>query len=65
MIRSTGLLPITVLHSLSNKQKEAVLSKNIVVCLDLFEKNEILDELGIEVVVQKRVMEELRAILGR
>jgi hypothetical protein len=65
MIRSTGLLPITVLHSLSNKQKEAVLSKNIVVCLDLFEKNEILDELGIEMMVQKRVMEELRAILGR
>jgi hypothetical protein len=65
MIRSTGLLPITVLHSLSNKQKEAVLSRNIVVCLDLFERIEILDELGIEMAVQKRVTEELRAILGK
>jgi len=65
MIRSTGLLPITVLHSLSNKQKEAVLSRNIVVCLDLFERIEILDELGIEMAVQKRVTEELRAILSK
>lgn len=64
MIRSTGLLPITVLHSLSNKQKVAVLSKNIVICLDLFEKKEILDELGIEMSVQKRVMDELRVILA-
>lgn len=65
MIRSTGLLPITVLHSLSKKQKEAILSKNSVICRDLFERNEILDELGIEMPVRNRVMEELRGILGR
>lgn len=64
LIRTTGLLPVTVLHSLSSKQKEAVMSKDVVICRDLFARMEVLSELGIESSVRNRVNEELRAILG-
>jgi hypothetical protein len=65
LIRTTGLLPITVLHSLSNKQKEAVMSKDVVICRDLYDGREVLAELGIELSVRNRVLEELRGVLGR
>lgn len=65
LIRSTGLLPITVLHSLSNKQKEAILAKEVVICKDFYEKLDILAEIGVESAVRNRVIEELRAVLGR
>lgn len=64
LIRSTGLLPITVLHSLSNKQKEAVMSKDIVICRDLRNRSDILTELGVELSVRNRVLDELKGILG-
>lgn len=64
LIRTTGLLPVTVLHSLSSKQKEAVMSKDVVICRDLFARMEVLSELAIESSVRNRVNEELRAILG-
>jgi Holliday junction resolvase-like predicted endonuclease len=64
LIRTTGLLPVTVLHSLSSKQKEAVMSNDVVICRDLFARMEVLFELGIEQSVRNRVNEELRAILG-
>lgn len=64
LIRTTGLLPITVLHSLSGKQKEAVMSKDVVICRELWKNGDLLAELGIELSVRNRVMEELRAVLG-
>lgn len=65
LIRHTGLLPITVLNSLSNKQKEAVMANDIVVCRDLLSQLDILDELGIELSTRNRVKDELRAVLDR
>lgn len=64
MIRQTGLLPITVLHSLSNKQKESVMAKDVVICRDLYDRFDVLSEIGVELSVRNRVREELRAVLG-
>lgn len=65
LIRSTSLLPVTVLHSLSSKQKESVMAKDVVICRDLIEKLDVLAELGIEQSIRNRVREELKAVLGR
>lgn len=65
MIRSTGLLPVTVLHSLSNKQKESLLSKDIVLCSELHEHPALLAEIGIEGSVKTKVLEELEALSFR
>jgi hypothetical protein len=62
MIRSTGLLPVTVLHTLSNKQKESLLSKDVVLCSDLHKRPELLMELGLEETSRNKVMEELEAL---
>lgn len=62
-IRNTGLLPITVLHSLSHKQREAVLSRGVVICRELRRHPEVLEEAGIELSVRNRVMAELREVL--
>jgi hypothetical protein len=62
MIRSTGLLPVTVLHSLSNKQKEMLLSKDMVLCSDLRERPDVLAEIGVEGLVKTKVLEELEAL---
>ena len=64
MIRQTGLLPITVLHSLSNKQKETVMAKDVVICRDLHDRFDVLSEIGVELSVRNRVREELRTVLG-
>lgn len=62
-IRKTGLLPVTVLHSLSNKQREAVMARGIVICRELRSHPEVMEEAGIESSVRNRVMAELLEIL--
>lgn len=62
MIRSTGLLPVTVLHSLSNKQKEILLSKDVVLCADLQKRPEMLMDLGLDATSKTKVMDELEAL---
>jgi hypothetical protein len=62
-IRKTGLLPVTVLHSLSKKQRDAVMARGIVICRELRGHPEVMEEAGIESSVRNRVMDELRDIL--
>lgn len=65
MIRTTGLLPVTVLHSLSNKQKEMLLSNNVVLCSDLRERPEFLSGTGLDGSSKTKVLEELEALSSR
>jgi hypothetical protein len=62
MIRSTGLLPVTVLHTLSNKQKESLLSKEVVLCGELHRRPELLADFGLDHTQKTKVLEELEAL---
>lgn len=64
-IRQTNLLPLTVLHSLSHKQKETLMGMGVVSCLDLRNQPDILSEAGIELSVRTRVLAELGSVLDR
>ncbi len=63
LIRSTGILPITVLHTLSKKQVEWVLNKGVVTCKGLLDHPEALDEIMTETKAREAVFRELRAVL--
>jgi len=64
LIRTTGILPITVLHSLSKKHVEWILSRGIVTCRGLLAQPDILDETMIENKVKEAVFRELREVLA-
>lgn len=62
-IRETGLLPITILHSLSGTNVSRVLAEGVVVCRELLDHPEILDKVGIDKTHKRRIMNELNAVL--
>lgn len=62
MIESAGLFPVTVLTGLSGKQKEKILGKDIVLCRQLRENLEILDEIGIEPAKKRSILKELEEL---
>ncbi len=63
LIRTTGILPITVLHSLSKKHVEWILGRGVVTCRGLLAQPHILDESMIEPKVREAVFRELRTVL--
>lgn len=63
LIRSTGILPITVLHTLSKKQVEFILDKGVVTCRGLLAHPDVMDGLMIEAKAREAVFQELRAVL--
>jgi hypothetical protein len=64
-IRETGILPVTLLTSLSRTDLDRVLGENIVLCRDLRANIDILDKLGIDVVRKRRVLSELAEIIDK
>lgn len=63
LIRTTGILPITVLHSLSKKQVQSIMEKGVVTCKGLFAKPDTLNETSMEPKNQEAVFRELRAVI--
>lgn len=47
MIQKTGLYPITVLQTLSQKEKQNLLAQGIVLCKDILDNGEVLSSVGI------------------
>lgn len=58
----SGLHPITCLSSLTNHEKQLLLSQGVVLCKDLCESAEKLSDMGIGDKRVKRVMEESHAL---
>lgn len=65
MIEKSGLYPVTVLTSLSRKQKEILLGNHIVLCSQLLQKPEAFDELGLEKARQEKVLKEAASLCSR
>lgn len=47
MIQKTGLYPITVLQTLSQKEKQNLLNKGVVLCRDILDNGEVLSSVGV------------------
>ena len=57
-----GLYPITVSILLSNREKQFLLSRDIVLCKELLEDKFYLDHLGISENRQKNILEEIKLL---
>ncbi|MBU3668527.1 MAG: ATPase [Candidatus Taylorbacteria bacterium] len=64
MIEETKLHPITCLTTLSNTEKSQLLEKEIVLCKTLYEKTEILKELGLSKEKIFAVLNEVSEIIN-
>jgi hypothetical protein len=63
LIEQTRLMPVTMLQSLSKRDKALLLDQDITICKDLFENASIMEKLGIDKSRRRRAMNELDAIL--
>lgn len=61
-IDGSGLHPITCLTTLTNKEKQLLLDKGIVLCQELCRNGQLLKEIGVQPAREKKVMEEARLI---
>jgi len=59
-----GLYPITVSHLLSSKEKQFLLSRDVVLCRQLFKDKFFLDHLGISQTRQEKILKELSELCG-
>lgn len=62
MIEETGLHPITALTSLTKKQKEYVVSHDLVLCREVSDKKDVLIRAGVRGAKIDRVLKEAQAI---
>jgi hypothetical protein len=63
MIETTHIFPVTVLTGLSTQQKKYLLSKDIVLCTQLFQHQQVLDEIGFKGQKKVKIIEELEALV--
>jgi len=61
-IARAGVFPITVLSTLTQKEKAVLLKKNIVICSDIIKRPQILDEYGIARGKREAVIAEARQL---
>ena len=54
-----GLYPITVSTLLSNREKQFLLSRDVVLCRELLNDNFYLDHLGIAEIRKKKILNEI------
>lgn len=61
-IDQAGLYPITVSTLLTAKEKQFLLSRNIVLCRELINDNFFLDHLGISEIRKTRILKEMQSL---
>ncbi len=59
-----GLYPITVLHLLTNREKQFLLSRDVVLCRQLIKDQFFLDHLGISPTRKEKILEEVGMVCG-
>ncbi|NKI25743.1 ATPase [Arenibacter sp. 6A1] len=60
-----GLYPITVSTLLSNREKQFLLSRDLVLCRQLMEDKFLLDHLGVSVARKKKILKEVQLLCGK
>ncbi|PIP32848.1 ATPase [Candidatus Gottesmanbacteria bacterium CG11_big_fil_rev_8_21_14_0_20_37_11] len=64
LIEDRKLYPVTCLSTLSKKQKDLLLSNDIVICQDLLHKKEILERLNLSHQERRKVLSETEELVG-
>lgn len=64
IIEELHLHPFTCLVSLSNTNKRVLLSKGVILCMDIYNNPSILDEVGMKSVDKDEVLAEIKAVCG-
>lgn len=64
IIEDLRLHPLTCLMTLTNANKRALLSKGLVLCMEIYNNPNILSEIGLGRVGVEEVLEEIRTITG-
>jgi hypothetical protein len=64
LIEGSGLFPITVLTTLTRKQKDLLLENEVVLCGQLLERPAAFGKLGLDLKKQEKVLDEARELLG-
>ncbi len=64
IIEELRLHPFTCLVSLSNAHKRALLTKGVVLCMEIFNQPELLTEIGLKADGIKEVMDEIKTVTG-
>lgn len=62
IIEELRLHPFTCLASLSNVHKKALLQKGVVLCMDIYENQKVLSEIGMPVETANLVIDEIKAV---
>jgi hypothetical protein len=62
LIDESRLYPITVLQSLTNGQKQALLRQNLVICADLMKQPDLLNQLGLSPRKMEALISEVRQL---
>lgn len=61
-IQRAGVYPVTVLQSLSNAQKEALINRNIILCKDILQHEHVLRHLHLTTKKHESLLSEVRNI---
>jgi Holliday junction resolvase-like predicted endonuclease len=64
MIEQSGLFPITAITNLTKKQKEQLLEQNIVLCRQLIDNPQALEEMGISRRKTENIIKEAKGIIN-
>lgn len=64
-IDTLGLFPITSLTTITRKEKEKILNKGVVLCKELYENPHVLEEVGIEKVKHKKILENVKGLCNK
>jgi len=62
LISKSGLYPVTCLNTLKKNEKQALLNKNIVLCKQLCENQDVLNQIGIKQNRILKIMEDAQAL---
>lgn len=65
MIEQSGLFPITAITTLTLKQKQQLLAREIVLCRQLMDQPVALDELGIPAGKKNKILQEAKALVNQ
>lgn len=62
LIEASGLYPVTTLAALTKKEKQKLLSKGLVLCRDIREKNKLLSSIGVSPARMRKAFQEIDSL---
>ena len=63
IIEENGLHPVTCINSLTRDQKKALVAKDVLACIDLVSRPEILDQIGLASDQKEKVLTEAQIVI--